>query len=214
MDFQGLGKAVIDGKRDDASQFTKDLISAGALPGDILEKSLISAMSFIGEQFKNCEIYLPEMLMAARAMKASMEVLRPHLVHAGVQPVGRMVIGTVQGDLHDIGKNLVAMMAEGAGFEVVDLGVDVAPEKFAAAVREHKAQVVGMSALLTTTMTRMSDVIKTLESAGVRKEVKVIIGGAATTQDWASEIGADAYAADAATAAEKCKELVTGLNAA
>lgn len=212
--FAELADAVINGRREDAGRLTRELLQEGASAGDVLEKALISAMSTVGEQFKNCEIYLPEMLMAARAMKAAMEILRPHLVKAGVQPAGTMIIGTVQGDLHDIGKNLVAMMAEGAGFHVVDLGVDVSPEKFAAAAREHKPQLVGMSALLTTTMSRMQDVIRTLEQESLRANVKVIVGGAATTEDWAAEIGADAYAPDAATAAEKCKELVGKLNAA
>lgn len=207
--FEGLKRAVIEGKRDEASKHTRELMHGGAAPGDVLERSLIAAMSEVGEQFKNCEIYLPEMLMSARAMKSAMEILRPHLVKAGVQPVGSMVVGTVQGDLHDIGKNLVVMMAEGAGFHVVDLGVDVSPEKFVAAVREHKPHIVGMSALLTTTMNRMADVIQALAAdPAIRAQVKVIVGGAATTQEWANQIGADAYAPDAATAAEKCKELV------
>lgn len=203
-----LCDAVIQGKRDDATQLTKELLEANVSAEKILNEGLIAAMSIVGEQFKNCEIYLPEMLMSARAMKSATEVIRPALVKAGVQPLGTVIIGTVQGDLHDIGKNLVGMMAEGAGFKVVDLGVDVTPAKFVDAAREHNGQVIGMSALLTTTMMRMPEVIKALQEAGLRDKVKVMVGGAAITQEWANEIGADGYAPDAASAADKCKEFV------
>ncbi len=209
-----LADAVIEGKRDDASKYAKELLDAGVGAGKVLEESLIAAMATVGEQFKNCEIYLPEMLMSARAMKAAMEVLRPALVKSGIQPAGTLIVGTVQGDLHDIGKNLVGMMAEGAGFKVIDLGVDVSPQKFVDAVKEHKPQLIGMSALLTTTMMRMPEVIKALEGEQLRKQVKVLVGGAAITEEWAKEIGADAYAPDAASAADKCKELVARLKAA
>jgi 5-methyltetrahydrofolate--homocysteine methyltransferase len=162
----------------------------------------------VGEKFRNGEYFVPEMLIAAKAMKSCLEIVRPALKSGSYKSVGKVVLGTVRGDLHDIGKNLVKIMMEGAGFEVVDLGVDVAPEKFVEAVKEHKPQIVGMSALLTTTMLAIPDTIKALESAGVRKSVKVIIGGAAITEEFAREATADAYGADAHTAAEKAKELL------
>jgi 5-methyltetrahydrofolate--homocysteine methyltransferase len=168
----------------------------------------------VGEKFKNGEYFVPEVLVAARAMKAAMELLRPLLAASDVEPIGTVVIGTVRGDLHDIGKNLVAMMLEGAGFRVVDLGVDVPAEKFIEAAREHNAEIVGMSALLTTTMTYMPEVIKALEAEGIRNRVKVIVGGAPVTQEWADQIGADGYAPDAASAVDKCKELLAQLKGA
>lgn len=206
--LKGLADAVVEGRRSDASDLTKSLLESGTKPEVVLEEGLIAAMATVGEQFKKCEIYLPEMLMSARAMKAAMEILRPVLTKSGIEPMGTVIIGTVQGDLHDIGKNLVGMMAEGAGFKVVDLGVDVSPAKFVEAAQQHKAQIIGMSALLTTTMTRMPEVIKALEAAGMRDKVKVMIGGAAITQEWATQIGADGYSPDAASAADKCKELI------
>lgn len=212
--LKALSQAIIDGKRLDAAELTKQLIEGGTTPKQILNDALIAGMEVIGERYKNCEIYLPEMLTASRAMKAAMEILRPHLVRTGVQPIGRAVIGTVQGDLHDIGKNLVVMMAEGAGFEVFDLGVDVGPEKFVHAVQQHSPQIVGMSALLTTTLPHGRGIIQALEGAGVRDKVKVIVGGAAVTDEWAKEIGADGYAPDAASAVDKCKELLAQLSSA
>lgn len=209
-----LSESVIEGRKDDAARLTQELLAGGVLPEKVLNDGLIAAMSTVGEMFKNCEIYLPEMLMSARAMKAATEILRPLLVQSGIKPAGTVIIGTVQGDLHDIGKNLVGMMAEGAGFKVIDLGVDVPPAKFVEAVRQNDGQIIGMSALLTTTMMRMPEVIKTLEQEGIRDKVRVIVGGAAITQEWANEIGADGYAPDAASAADKCKELIAGMKAA
>lgn len=203
-----LAETVIQGRRNEAVEMAQRLLESGVGPEQILNEGLIAAMSNVGEQFKRCEIYVPEMLMAARAMKASIEILRPALKSSGIEPIGTMVIGTVRGDLHDIGKNLVIIMAEGTGFRVIDLGVDVSPEKFVEAVREHSPTIVAMSALLTTTMTRMPEVVQALKESNLRDQVKVIVGGAAVTQEWASEIGADAYAPDAATAAERCKELL------
>jgi len=162
----------------------------------------------IGIKFKNNEIYVPEVLIAARAMHAGMDVLRPKLVETGVKNIGKFVIGTVKGDLHDIGKNLVKMMLEGAGFEVIDLGVDISPDKFVEAVKEHQPNVLGMSALLTTTMVNMPEVIKALESAGLRDKVKVMIGGAPLTKNYADQIGADAYSPDAASAVEDAKSFI------
>lgn len=206
--LKALAQAILEGKRNEAVELTRKLVDAGVSPKQILDEGLIAGMSIAGEKFKNGEYFVPEILVAARAMKASMEILRPLLVATDVQPIGTMVIGTVRGDLHDIGKNLVAMMVEGAGFKVVDLGVDVTADKFVAAAKEHNAQIVGMSALLTTTMTYIPEVIKAFDAEGLRPKVKLIVGGAPVTQEWADQIGADGYAPDAATAVDKCKELL------
>lgn len=165
-------------------------------------------MNEVGVKFKANEIYVPEVLIAARAMKAGMEILKPKLAETGVEPVGKMIIGTVKGDLHDIGKNLVAMMMEGAGFEVIDLGIDVPAEKFIQAIEEYQPQLVGMSALLTTTMIQIRENIKAFQEASIRDQVKVMIGGAPVTQKFADEVGADGYAPDAASAVDKAKELL------
>lgn len=207
-ELQALAEAIINGKRSDAVELTRKLIEAGVPAKKILDEGLIAGMSVVGERFKNGEYFVPEVLVAARAMKAAMELLRPLLASSDVEPIGTVVIGTVRGDLHDIGKNLVAMMLEGAGFQVIDLGVDVTADKFVEAARQHKAEIVGMSALLTTTMTYMPEVIKALESEGIRDKVKVIVGGAPVTKEWADQIGADGYAPDAASAVDKCKELL------
>lgn len=213
-ELQALAEAIINGKRNDAVELTKKLIDAGVPAKRILDEGLIAGMSVVGEKFKNGEYFVPEVLVAARAMKAAMELLRPLLAASDVEPIGTVVIGTVRGDLHDIGKNLVAMMLEGAGFRVVDLGVDVPAEKFIEAAREHNADIVGMSALLTTTMTYMPEVIKALEAEGIRNRVKVIVGVAPVTQEWADQIGADGYSPDAASAVDKCKELLAQLKGA
>lgn len=207
-ELKALAQAILEGKRNEAVDLTQKLVNAGVTPKQILDEGLIAGMSVAGEKFKNGEYFVPEILVAARAMKAAMEILRPLLVATDVQPIGTMVIGTVRGDLHDIGKNLVAMMVEGAGFKVVDLGVDVTADKFIAAAKEHNAQIVGMSALLTTTMTYIPEVIKAFDAEGLRPKIKLIVGGAPVTQEWANQIGADAYAPDAATAVDKCKELL------
>jgi len=162
-------------------------------------------MSIIGEKFKKNEVYVPEVLIAARAMHAGMDVLKPKLIESGVKNIGKIVMGTVQGDLHDIGKNLVEMMLEGAGFEVIDLGTDVSADKFIEAVKEHQSNIMGMSALLTTTMINMVEVIKALDVAGLRDKVKIMIGGAPITQNYADQIGADGYSPDAASAVDKAK---------
>jgi len=205
-DLKALADAVIKGDQKKAVEITKAAIAEGAAPKDILDKGLIAGMDVVGARFKKNEIYIPEVLIAARAMKMAMEILEPELVKAGVEPVGKLLIGTVQGDLHDIGKNLVAMMLKGAGFEVIDLGVDVGPEKFVEQVKTSKAQLIGMSALLTTTMPGMERTIKALKKAGV--PVKVMIGGAPVTQDYANKIGADGFAPDAASAVDMAKSLV------
>lgn len=178
------------------------------LPKEILEQGLIAGMSVVGERFKLNQIYIPEVLIAARAMQAGMEILRPLLERSGVKPIGRAVIGTVKGDLHDIGKNLVAMMLKGAGFEVEDLGIDVHPEQFVQVVKQSQAQIVAMSALITTSMPSMAATIRALEAAGLAGKVKTMIGGAPVTQAYADEIGADGYASEASSAVDKAKELL------
>lgn len=205
-DLKALADAVINGDQNAALEITKAALEEGTPAKDVLDNGLIAGMDIVGARFKKNEIYIPEVLIAARAMKMSMKVLEPELVKAGVEPVGKLLIGTVQGDLHDIGKNLVAMMLKGAGFEVVDLGVDVGPEKFVEQVKAANAHVVGMSALLTTTMPGMEKTIKALKDAGAA--VKVMIGGAPVTQDYADRIGADGYAPDAASAVDLAKSLV------
>ena len=206
--LDSLRQAIVDGNHKQALAYTNQLIEGGAAPQAILNDGLIAGMSKVGELFKQGEYFVPEMLIAARAMKSSLEVLRPKLVDYGIEPVGTIVLGTVLGDLHDIGKNLTGMFLEGAGFKVVDLGVDVSAEKFIAAVQEHQADLLGMSALLTTTMTYTAEVIKALDAAGLRDKVKVIVGGAPITEEWAKQIGADAFAVDAASGADRCKELL------
>jgi len=205
-DLKALADAVISGDQNTALEITKAALEEGTAAKDVLDNGLIAGMDIVGALFKKNEIYIPEVLIAARAMKMAMEVLEPELVKAGVEPVGKLLIGTVQGDLHDIGKNLVAMMLKGAGFQVIDLGVDVGPEKFIEQVKAANAQLIGMSALLTTTMPGMEKTIKALKDAGI--PVKVMIGGAPVTQDYADRIGADGYAPDAASAVDLAKSLV------
>jgi 5-methyltetrahydrofolate--homocysteine methyltransferase len=206
VDLKALADVVIKGDQNAAVDMTKAALEDGMAPKSILDEGLIAGMDIIGDRFKKNEVYIPEVLIAARAMKMAMEVLEPELVKAGVEPVGKLVIGTVQGDLHDIGKNLVAMMLKGAGFEVIDLGVDVKPEKFVEQVKESGVQLIGMSALLTTTMPGMEKTIKILKDSGL--SAKVIIGGAPVTKDYADKIGADGFAADAASAVDMAKSLV------
>jgi len=205
-DLKALADAVIKGDQGTAVEITKSALEEGTAAKSVLEEGLIAGMDVVGARFKNNEIYIPEVLIAARAMKMAMEFLEPELIKAGVEPVGKFLIATVQGDLHDIGKNLVAMMLKGAGFEVIDLGVDVSPEKFVEQVKAKGVQLVGMSALLTTTMPGMEMTIKALKEAGV--SAKIMIGGAPVTQGYADKIGADGYAADAASAVDMAKSLV------
>jgi 5-methyltetrahydrofolate--homocysteine methyltransferase len=207
-DLDGLAQAIISGKKDQAEALAKEALDQGVSPGDILNKGLVAGMNVVGQKFKANEFYVPEVLIAARAMQAAMEHLKPALAETGTEPVARVAIGTVKGDLHDIGKNLVAMMLEGAGFEIVDLGVDVKPEKFVETVKDRKTQVVALSALLTTTMPAMKDTIETLKAAGLRDKVQIMIGGAPVTQNYCDEIGADGYAPDAASAVDKARELL------
>ena len=201
-------KGVIEGDAPGVAVLVKQAM-ADKLPAEqILNQGLIAGMSEVGRLFEEGEFFVPEMLIAARAMKGGLALLRPALAAANVQAVGKVIIGTVQGDLHDIGKNLVGMMMEGAGFEVIDLGTDVTPAKFVEAVKTHQPQLVGCSALLTTTMPKMKDVIEALKEAGLRDSVKVMIGGAPVTDKYAHDIGADVYAPDASSAATRAKQAV------
>jgi len=205
-DLKALAEAVIRGDQTTAVNVTKTALQEKMAPKKILDEGLIAGMDVVGARFKSNEIYIPEVLIAARAMKMAMEVLEPELAKAGVKPIGKIMIGTVQGDLHDIGKNLVAMMMKGAGFEVIDLGVDVSPDKFAAEAKAKGANLIGMSALLTTTMPGMEKTIKALKQAGVT--AKVMVGGAPVTQSFADRIGANGFAPDAASAVDTAKRLV------
>lgn len=200
--FEPLSQAIVKGNRKEATALVQQMIDAKVNPIDIVEKGLVPGMSIIGEKFKKNEIFVPEMLIAARAMKESMKLVEPLLMAAGVKPKYTAVIGTVAGDLHDIGKNLVAMMWKGANINVIDLGVNVTAEQFAAALREHKAQIAGLSALLTTTMCAMKDIVETIRKSAEIAGTKVIIGGAPVTDKFAKEIGADGFAPDAATAVD------------
>ncbi len=205
--LQELYDAVLDGNRDAAKAHVEQGLAEGIEPGAVLE-AMVSAMGEVGRLFEEGEYFVPEMLIAARAMKTGMEILKPQLVDADIQPAGKIVAGTVKGDLHDIGKNLVCMMLEGAGFQVVDLGADVSPEAFVNAVREHQPNFIAMSALLTTTMPIMQTTIEALKEAGLRDQVKVLVGGAPITDDYAERIGADGYAPDASRAVKLAKTLV------
>jgi 5-methyltetrahydrofolate--homocysteine methyltransferase len=208
-----LYDAILTGNAKKAEEITKAALAAKVDPSQLVQKFMIPAMDEVGRRFECNEYFVPELLIAARAMKTSMELITPHLAAVGAQPVGRVIIGTVQGDLHDIGKNLVASMLEGGGFQVVDLGVDVSPEKFVEAVKEEKkGSILGLSALLTTTMTMMKNVIAALEKAGVREKTKVMIGGAPITQQYADEIGADGYSDNASGAVAVARKLVATLN--
>jgi len=207
MEFEAIFKNVTEGKKADVASGVQAALDSGASPEEILNKALIAAMTEIGRRYEAGDLFVPEMLVAAHAMQAGLQLLKPHLIKTGVQAAGTVAIGTVKGDLHDIGKNLVAMMLEGAGFEIVDLGTDVDPAKFAEAVR-NGANVVGMSALLTTTMGNMAQVIEAIEDIDMRDEVKIIIGGAPVTAEYAEKIGADGYAPDASSAVKKVNELL------
>jgi len=207
-DLEALAEALIKGDRDTVTSLTTQALDEGVGPKDILEQGLIAGMAVVGKRFKANEVYVPEVLIAARAMHAGMDILQPKLIEAGVKPVGTVVLGTVKGDLHDIGKNLVGMMLTGAGLKVVDIGTDAPAEKFVEAVKAEGAAVCAMSALLTTTMPQMTEVINAIKADGVA--VKTIIGGAPVTQSFADEIGADAYAADAASAADEALKLLAG----
>ncbi len=206
-DLKSLSEAVEKGNRNEAKRLTQALLDAKMAPLKIVEEGLVPGMAVIGEKFKNNQVFVPEMLIAARAMKEAMAMLEPLLIKAGIKPKFTAVIGTVQGDLHDIGKNLVAMMWKGANFGVVDLGTNVTPEKFVAAAKEHGANLIGLSALLTTTMPAMKTTVDAVKAAGLKK-VRVMIGGAPITAEYATEIGADGYAPDAASAVDVAKQIL------
>jgi 5-methyltetrahydrofolate--homocysteine methyltransferase len=207
-DLRKLRDAVISGDATAARDLTQSALQDGADPVKVVNDFMVPAMDEVGRRYECNEFFVPELLLAARAMKAALELVRPLLVARGTEPLARVVIGTVKGDLHDIGKNLVAAMLEGGGFEVIDLGVNVSPEKFITTVREKKAHIVAMSALLTTTMPAMRSTIEALKSAGVREDVKVIIGGAPITQKYAEEIGADGFSDNAVGAVALVKKTV------
>ncbi len=199
-------QSVIDGNMEVTQKLVQKALAENVPAEQILKDGLILAMSEVGRLFESGEFFVPEMLISARAMKSGLALLQPHLAAANIQAIGKVVIGTMQGDLHDIGKNLVGMMLEGTGFEVIDLGVDVSPQKFVEAVKEHQPDLIGCSALLTTTMPRMKDVVTALKEAGLRDRVKVMIGGAPITEKYAHDIGADIYAPDAASAATRARQ--------
>lgn len=205
-----LYESVIDGDQAQVEEQVKQLLASKAEAQTILNEGLIAAMAEVGNRFENGDFYVPEMLIAARAMQGGLAILKPLLIEQGVKAIGKVVIGTVKGDLHDIGKNLVAMMLEGAGFEIVDLGTDVSAEKFVQAVKDHQPVLIGMSALLTTTMVNMQGTIDALREAGIRDSVKVIIGGAPVTEGYAKQIGADGYGADASRAVALAKSILAG----
>lgn len=211
-ELKELSNYIINGNAPETEKLTQQILATNIPVEKVLKEGLIAGMDVVGEKFKNNEFYVPEVLIAARAMKTAMKILRPKLAESGVKPVAKIVIGTVKGDLHDIGKNLVGMMLEGAGFEVIDLGVDVTPEKFSQAITENQANAMGMSALLTTTMLNMKNTIEKLVENGVRDSVKVVIGGAPLTQSFANDIGADGYAPDAASAVALVKDVLKLMN--
>jgi 5-methyltetrahydrofolate--homocysteine methyltransferase len=207
-DLQAIAENIIKGQAPKVTELVTEALGDGTPVREILHEGLIAGMNVVGQKFKNNEFYVPEVLIAARAMKQGMALIRPRLIEEKVEPLGKASIGTVKGDLHDIGKNLVAMMLEGAGFEVIDLGIDVSPEKFIDSVKTQGAQIICMSALLTTTMPSMQTTIEAVKEAGLGDSCKVMIGGAPVTQAYADQIGASGYAPDAASAAEIAAELL------
>ena len=206
--LEQIAKKLYDGEEEAVTELTQKALAEGLNPSEVLSGGLIAGMDVVGRDFKAGDLFVPEVLIAARAMSAGMRVLRPLLAESDARQAGKFLIGTVKGDLHDIGKNLVKMMIEGAGFETIDLGTDVEPQAFVEAVRQHQPNIVGMSALLTTTMTHMRKTIEALEEAGLRGQVKIIIGGAPVTAAYADQIGADGYAPDAASAVDLAREAI------
>ena len=203
-----MAESLIAGNIDEVVNLTQEALDGGAAPSDVLDQGLLAGMDVVGQRFKAEEMFIPEVLRCAKCMHGAMEILRPLLAESGAEGIGTLVIGTVKGDLHDIGKNLVGMMFEGAGFEVVDLGIDNEPQVFVDAIKEHNAKLIGMSALLTTTMPKMGETINAIKEAGIRDQVKILVGGAPITAAFAEEIGADGYASNAASAVDKGKELM------
>ena len=206
--LEQLCEELIVGNATAVTRLTTQALEAGLSPQTILDEGLIAGMNVVGNRFRNCEMFLPEVLTSARAMKAGVAQLEPLFAAAGVKPVGKIIIGTVRGDIHDIGKNLAAIMLRGAGFEIVDLGVGVTAQKFVDAVREHQPNIVGISAMLTTTMMQMKTIIAALAEAGLRDQIKIMIGGAPVNKAFAEEIAADAYGRNASDAVEKARSLI------
>jgi 5-methyltetrahydrofolate--homocysteine methyltransferase len=206
--LQKISEELQTGNYQEVPKLIQEALNAKIPSAKILSDGLVAGMDIVGDKFRRDELFMPEVLISAKAMQAGMDVLRPKLIEAGVKLAGSIVLGTVKGDLHDIGKNLVGMLMEGAGFQVIDLGIDVASEKFIEAVKSQKPDLLGLSALLTTTMPKMKEVMESLVEAGIRKSIKVMVGGAPVTEKFAKDIGADAYAPDAASAVEKARELV------
>ena len=211
-DLNGLAQMVIKGDYAGAKSLTQQLIDHGVDPLEIISQGLMAGMNVVGVRFKSGEMFVPEVMMSAKAMSTGIELVKPLIADKDMPSAGKVLIGTVKGDLHDIGKKLVVMMLESAGFEVIDLGVDIEPAAFVKAVREHKPQVIGMSALLTTTMLSMKDTIDILKEEGLRDTVKIMIGGAPISHEFATQIGADGYAPDAAAATELCLSLLSARN--
>jgi 5-methyltetrahydrofolate--homocysteine methyltransferase len=207
-DYEKLASSVINGDVEKVIELTKSLAEEGYEPLDIINKGLVSGMNVVGTLFKEGEMFVPEVLMAASAMSSGVEIVKPLLTDGDMPSAGKIVLGTVKGDLHDIGKNLLSMTLESAGFDVLNLGVDISPEEFVEAIKEHEPDILAMSALLTTTMLVMKDTIELLKEKGLREKVKVVIGGASVSQIFADEIGADGFAPDVTTAVELCKNLI------
>ena len=206
--FEQLSLAVLQGNEEKVPELVQAALDQDLVPKEILDNGLIVGMNEVGVRFKRGDMFVPEVLMAAKSMQAGLEVLRPHLIASGAELIGKIVLGTVKGDLHDIGKNLVGMMCEGAGFEVINLGFNVPPEKFVDAAKQHKPDIIGMSALLTTTMRAMGYTIKGLEEAELRENIKIIVGGAPVDAEFATRIGADGYGSNAVAATDLAKKLV------
>ncbi|ATW24332.1 cobalamin B12-binding domain-containing protein [Candidatus Formimonas warabiya] len=207
--FEELSKWVIAGNMIKVKELTQALVDEGSAPLDIINQGLIAGMSVVGARFKNGEMFVPEVLMAAKAMGSGIEIVKPFIADTDMPSVGKVLLGTVKGDLHDIGKNLVGMMLESGGFTVVNMGIDISPEQFVAAIKAHHPDILAMSALLTTTMLHMKDTIELLKEEGLKDQVKVIVGGAPISQDFADEVGADGFAPDAASAVDLCKKLLS-----
>jgi corrinoid protein of di/trimethylamine methyltransferase len=206
--FEKIAERLMAGKIDEVKELSQQALDQGASARDIIDKGLLAGMDVVGKRFKAGDMFIPEVLLCARCMHGAMDILKPLLAEGDSAGVGTYVIGTVEGDLHDIGKNLVSMMLQGGGFEVVDLGTNITPQQFVDAVKEHNPAILGLSALLTTTMPKMEETINALNEAGIRDQVKIMAGGAPVTQAFVDQIGADAYGANAASATEKAKELI------
>jgi 5-methyltetrahydrofolate--homocysteine methyltransferase len=207
--FEKIAERLIVGKIDEVKELSQQALDQGATPRDIIDKGLLAGMDVVGKRFKAGDMFIPEVLLCARCMHGAMDILKPFFSEGDAAGVGIYLIGTVEGDLHDIGKNLVSMMLQGAGFKVIDLGTNISAQQFVEAVKEHKPDILGMSALLTTTMPQMEETIQALKEAGIRDQVKIMAGGAPVTQSFVNEIGGDAYGANAASAVEKAKELLS-----